>query len=100
MQINFLIGISENPPGADKSAVGAINRPLRVAGLIRQCASSCSSPIMRFNKGIGLTTVVAASPPDTAPVVAHTVAVKAGNRPVRLPGKLPVPEAVVDILAR
>src|SRR6266581_3013446 len=28
-QINFFIRISEHPPGADKSAVGAINRPLQ-----------------------------------------------------------------------
>ncbi len=33
MHINKLRGISEHPSRADKSAVGAINRPLHVAGL-------------------------------------------------------------------
>jgi hypothetical protein len=32
MQINFFIGIPENLPGADKSAMGAIHRPLRITG--------------------------------------------------------------------
>ncbi len=35
MLFNFLVWIAENPPGADKSAMGAINRPLRMAGVIR-----------------------------------------------------------------
>jgi len=33
MDFNFLIGISKNPPRADKSAVGAINRPLQLVCL-------------------------------------------------------------------
>jgi len=51
------------------------------------------------------TTVVAASPVDIQPVAVHTVAVaavaaRAGNRPVRLPGKVRVSVAVVDTPAR
>ncbi len=39
MQFHFYIGISRNPPRADESAVGTINRPLlRTA----QCKSCCS----------------------------------------------------------
>ncbi len=34
--LNKLSGISEQPPRADKSAMGAINRPLRLSGLICQ----------------------------------------------------------------
>ena len=30
MLFNFFIWIAENPPRADKSALGAINRPLRI----------------------------------------------------------------------
>jgi hypothetical protein len=33
MTFNKIIWISEQPPRADKSAMGAINRPLRRAGL-------------------------------------------------------------------
>jgi hypothetical protein len=33
MDFNFLIGISKNPPRADKSALGAINRPLQLVCL-------------------------------------------------------------------
>jgi hypothetical protein len=38
--LNFLIGIAEQPPRADKSAMGTVNRPLRRAGVFRQCALS------------------------------------------------------------
>lgn len=51
-----------------------------------------------------ISTVVAASPLDTALVVAHTVAVavavKVGNRPLHLPGRPLVSAVVVDTLAR
>jgi hypothetical protein len=42
MQINKIIKTSENVQMADKSAVGAINRPLRAAELFRECALSGS----------------------------------------------------------
>jgi hypothetical protein len=34
MLFNFFHLYSENPARADKSALGAINRPLRIAGLV------------------------------------------------------------------
>ena len=33
MRFNKILGISEQPPRADKSAVGTINRPLRIISL-------------------------------------------------------------------
>jgi hypothetical protein len=36
MLLNFLIWIAEHAPRADESALGAINRPLRMAGFICQ----------------------------------------------------------------
>ena len=39
MGFNLLNGIAEQPAKADKSAVGTVNRPLRVAGVVCQCAS-------------------------------------------------------------
>jgi len=34
MEFHFLNWIAEQPPRADKSAMGAMNRPLRMPGLI------------------------------------------------------------------
>ncbi len=48
MQINKLIRISENPARADKSAVGAINRPL----LVRQASfGACEIPSRAISDG-------------------------------------------------
>src|SRR5438046_1968534 len=38
MLFHFLIRIAEHPPKADKSAMGAINRPLQLVGCICQHA--------------------------------------------------------------
>jgi hypothetical protein len=43
-QMNFLIGIAGNPPRADKSAMGAINRPLQMAGTLI-CGVTPSPPV-------------------------------------------------------
>jgi len=53
MSFNKLIQVSEQPPGADKSALAAINRALRsVAGLFLE--SSLSAATRGFAQAVGV----------------------------------------------